>query len=463
MDGVAPFVCEPRFRLGVVETNVRDSMAHPPVWTGMLAADAVMCRSNASGACVTFTLGDNAPRAYVTALSAHFTPASRTHVETAFDLLSTLMQHGTCCDARACVRNASDCRRHAEKFAFLQRAFLYVGRVLLGLRERMTPEERAEWPGTPLDVTLRRLCIAYATWLFHVSFFTHVFAADELAVVMRAGFTWTRKALDFVGRSGVAHPAQHVFDRAHYDTLTLAVLRVRLVMCTRVHAEMLAFVGARSAVPHKSSGNTDDDDGMRLTRDETGSVARFLEHLGHLRESFDDAMRLLRAFVPVGVAPELGCIAQWTRVMRTHECLTDVLLLSLACLYTQSDQPNVTIEAYRQFMESVRVWSELAQHGGEAARASACLVAFFPCEFNPFEWTKNVNAHMQRALPRIAKDVNALRAMSTMNMPLVTHIQVHFILDMNASAWTRRVDALNESATHDVSMTTVATRPALSA
>jgi hypothetical protein len=423
-------------------TSVREFMKQAPRWTLLQEVELLACQAHKTD-CMTF--------AWDIALSDTSAHMLRECVQ----FTRNLQQHAVMCDIARCARNMSDVHRHAKKIEFVHHVFLYICRVWIGVQRWMTTHRSAAWPlrDVSVDALVQRILCAYAAWLFHISFHTHMFSAASLGQHVRFGSAYIREACKMQPERHVVHDTEegaddtspgthvetpHTLSHAHMMVVLEHLLYTRLCVLCDVHTHAMRFLTARIG-PVAVQVQTEDE---QLT------AQTMLAHVAHWLEAVQACDKLLQAVFPScteasSAHPHHNCTHAWWLALSMDQHVANVCMYALVFLVSERQQQNVAMATCAQFDQTaVRFVQHCMQSlqtppvaAAEGRNCKPCVHVAMPQQLNVLLFIKCMKEYMHVTTPRLHQEIDALRTMHAANMPRVVHIQVHTALRMEFDAW----------------------------
>jgi hypothetical protein len=367
---------------------------------------------------------------------------------------------------------------------YIQQVFLFVGRVWLSVEHLLCNRPNLVLPSlhTPVARIVQRIRIAYASWLLHISFYTHAFSAESIVHYLRIGYTWIREGAEDMddpisafsptsaaGSSlaasgdGVATP---FYDQPDLLDVLELLLKSRIFELDEVYGRMQMFChercshafldGANSrSVSSSSATATAAPKTLTLSKDERREVHAYVSHLAHLMEVQRQSVRILEAFLgrmqsQTSVA---FCLPTWLYAMQINQANNSVLFNALVLLYTEKEHQNICLAAFQSFSESIMQRIDVLDPVQHPSNLYApCVFLNPPTEFNLNKLIGNVSVHMQRIDGVLHKQIKGLQELNPAHMPTITHIQVHTCLGITAASWHEKMQQRDAKITHADSM-----------
>lgn len=454
------FVSVPRYDLPAPSETMDDFMAKLPKWTILNQMDLMSCKMhNKHVPCITFATGVVVTDADVEPILSRVTPKAAALIRQAVQHIDTINTKLAACDIMACVNCVQDCTRHAKNVDYTHRVFLFVCRIFMGIRH-FVREHAISSPQLPIEQITRRLATSYASWLYHVSFYDHIFSAASLRKHMRVGYTWLTEAWqimqdDMTDDVSSVSPAKtssastsngtHIFDRPFAMQVILSALHTRLLELSETHSRVMEFVASRSKSGMEST--------FSLRADEMDVVKEYVAHLGHLYDTQQNHARLIESFMVhrdgVESVRETAptCIDGWRRIIASQRNTAGVLFYAVVALYTESKQQNVALAAFARLEDLLQDYTLAHQHAMETTPVSRCITIVQPPDLNLNGFFSNVFVHTKAIAHVLSKQIIQLQLLNPDNMPSITNVQAHSTLRMTFDEWEAAQKAIDLRAT----------------
>lgn len=471
-----PFVNLPRFDLSTPCTQIQDCLERIPEWTLAMEMEFMQCSRNVHpSACITFHLQCGLCPEDIVRVQDMLAPKSALIFKTAVQLLLDVLEKKrlATCDIVACIQSTHDSARHARMIEYIHRVFLFVGRAFVGIRNLIAGLNDATLLVT-MDRVVRHVLASYTNWLYHISFYTHIFSTASLNAYLRFGCAWIKHVMSksssssISSHSGTHNGSHHIFDHAHTQTILMSALQTRMLELTDLHGRMISFLAVRG---RPLAENTS----FSFTPEEQDRAKEFVFHLGNVYESQQTHARLIDLFVRSSSSSassssssssasssasttttnedikrrddvHLMCVSQWAEIIHAQLATTSVLFFALIAMYAERKQQNISLAAFVQFEGLLRTYVDINKRLHESAKPNIarCITVVAPPEFKVDVFIGNVFKHKGNVSSVMQDQIAKLQKLNPDNMPLITNVQPHTTLNMQFSEWETKKKALTD-------------------